>query len=385
MDGNAMEERPGSPKGGILVVGPIPPPYHGVTVSVELLLIALRGAGIPFHHCDISDRRDISSVDRLDWRNLTLGIRHLFGYLCWLPRRSIKAVYLPLCQTKLGFVRDLAFLLPARLFGKVRILHMHGSRFRKVYQSCGPILRWLVRAAIGGKSHILVLGDSLRGMFDGIADSGKIHTVPNGIDGDKVAAQAECRAASYSACKGDKQVLYFGSLTAAKGVHDALEAAAKVAHSHKDVKFTFAGGFRYPDDRTRAEEIVRDNGLEDRVTILGITTGAEKVRVFVESDVFLFPSHDEGQPLVLLEAMAAGLPIVTTSVGAIAETVANGENGFVVRPREPELLAQALEKLLSDGELRRKMSKNNLLRYRQVYTMASLSRRLSEVIQRAML
>ncbi len=362
----------------LLVVGPTPPPYQGVSVCTELLLDVLTKEQIEFRHLDISDRRDLENIDKMDWINLFLGLKHLAVYLFMLLISPGQAVYLPLCQTKLGFLRDAAFLVPARVLGRRRILHMHGARFRSMYDSCGPLLRCLVRFYLGGNSYVLVLGESLKNLFAGLIPEDHLWAVPNGIDGETLVA-AERRVSSNENDESGCCILFFGALTAAKGLHDALHAAAQVAKQHARANFVFAGGFRYPEDRELSHKIVSENGLDGRVTFHGVTIGEGKVRLFSEADIFLFPSHDEGQPLVLLEAMAAGLPVVTTAVGATSETVLAGTNGFVVPVGDIDMMVAVLGKLVQDAELRRRMSEESRKRYRDLFTREQFANRLAEV------
>jgi glycosyltransferase involved in cell wall biosynthesis len=97
------------------------------------------------------------------------------------------------------------------------------------------------------------------------------------------------------------------------------------------------------------------------VRLVPPVSGEEKLACFERADVFVFPSHYEGMPMAVLEAMAAGLPVVATSVGGIPELVADGVNGILIAPRAPRDLSAALEKLCKDARLRSEMGHKNIL------------------------
>jgi glycosyltransferase involved in cell wall biosynthesis len=101
------------------------------------------------------------------------------------------------------------------------------------------------------------------------------------------------------------------------------------------------------------ESAVLRDGLSQRVELLGAR--ADVPDLLARSDVFVLSSRSEGFPVSVLEAMAAGLPVVATDVGGVAEAVEDGETGFLVPTADPEAFARALDRLLVDGELRRRM------------------------------
>ena len=105
----------------------------------------------------------------------------------------------------------------------------------------------------------------------------------------------------------------------------------------------------------RAREMARSLGFEDALETPGWVVGEEKELLLKRAWVFTLPSHWEAMPMAVLEAMAAGLPVVATRVGGVPAAVADGESGILVEPRDPERLAEALVRLLRDSALRKAM------------------------------
>jgi glycosyltransferase involved in cell wall biosynthesis len=115
------------------------------------------------------------------------------------------------------------------------------------------------------------------------------------------------------------------------------------------------GGYHRP----RLESLAEELGITEYVGFLGrIPFGPELFRIYREADIFVLPSLSEGIPKTLLEAMASGLPIVATRVGGIPDVIRDGETGLLVGPRSPEQIARAVERLIADSLLRRKVIQN---------------------------
>jgi glycosyltransferase involved in cell wall biosynthesis len=118
-----------------------------------------------------------------------------------------------------------------------------------------------------------------------------------------------------------------------------------------------AGG--RPDDATgqRLEQAIDDAGIADRTELPGVVDVEEKADLYTRSDIFCFPTHyeAEGMPLVILEAMSAGLPVVSTTWRSIPNVVTDGHDGALVEPGDTGALAHHLARLSIDEALRQTM------------------------------
>jgi glycosyltransferase involved in cell wall biosynthesis len=156
--------------------------------------------------------------------------------------------------------------------------------------------------------------------------------------------------------RGDRAVLFVGRLSAHKGVYDLFDAIPRVIERYPDARFVLVGVA----ESDAMERVIRAEaerrGITPRVTFLGSLEGHEKAAAFVTSQMIVVPSWSEAFPLVIPEAMAAGLPVIATAVGAIPDFVKDGEDGFLIAPKDPRMLADRICWLLDDEGLRRRIS-----------------------------
>jgi glycosyltransferase involved in cell wall biosynthesis len=211
-----------------------------------------------------------------------------------------------------------------------------------------------------------VLGESLRGVLDGILPPSRIAVVPNGTP------DPGPRHGSAGGVVG----IYLGQLYPRKGALEALEAALIVIRQRPEARFVFAGECPDPSVRQRFERVIAET--DGRIELRPPVTGREKDELLLSSRFLLFPpARQEGHPRVVLEGMAAGLPVITTDRGAIAETVVDGECGFVLTSPVPSELAERIIDLYDGDGLRDRMGKAARARYLERFTQESADRALA--------
>ena len=155
-------------------------------------------------------------------------------------------------------------------------------------------------------------------------------------------------------------VLYVGRLASGKGLPELVSAARTVVDRHQDPALRFVLVGKGP-LLSRLRHLVSEAGLQGQFRFWGDITAErrdELVRLYSRSSIFVLPSHHEGMSTVLLEAMACGLPVVSTAVGGAPEVVVDGENGLLVPPQNPKALAEALLTLLGDNRLCQRLGRN---------------------------
>jgi len=361
----------------ILLIGPTPPPYHGVSVSMQTLLTSPLAESFRLMHLDISDRREISHVDQPDLHDVFLFIKQFLRSFALILRERPALCYLPISQTRLGFFRDSLFMLPALLSRIPVIVHLHGANFDTMYSGSGLFWRVYMGFILRRVSHFIVLGEMLRPIFNRWASPDKISVVSNGVSLDT----DQNKPARVSRNNGKPfRVIFLSSLNRQKGLFVLLQAVPLVLKEKTDVEFFIAGPWWGDKTRKEAEEFVRAFGLARNVFFIGRVTGRQKCNFLRTGDVFVFPGvQQEGQPITVLEAMGAGLPVIATDRGCLRETVIDGITGFIVPPGSPEALAKKVIELIHCPALLESMAANALKRVESLYTAERFASRMSEV------
>jgi glycosyltransferase involved in cell wall biosynthesis len=362
----ADARRTSSRRPRILVVGPVPPPLHGVTVMTAALLEGAVGTGLEMIHFDTSDHRSINNVGTFDFRNTGLALRHIarFARVLWETHPDL--VYLPLSQGLAGFTRDAAFLVTARLFSIRAVAHAHGAQYQTFYRRMPAAARGLMRFCMARVYLVIVLAESLRGQFDGwAAPPGGVVVVPNGVRDEWPGGPPR------HTLQEGATVLVLGALIPQKGFLDLLDAAPIVLSAVPGARFVFAGEPVW--DATTAAHVnaaLSRSSVAEATTFAGAVGLAERRRLLETADIVVFaPRWDEGQGLVALEAMSAGLPLVATTSGGLAETVRDGVEAIVVPRHDPQAIAAAVTTLLQDPGLRASMGQAARERYENEYTL----------------
>lgn len=341
----------------LVVIGPVPPPYHGVTVSTALILRSPILAGsFDVEHLDTSDRRPTATIGRWDLTNIWLGLRATWR-LAAIPRHSGGVVYLPLSQNVPAFLRDSLYVHMARLRGWRVAAHLRGSELRDLYEAQPAPLRAWMRLTLRRLDSVAVMGPSLRRVFEGLVPPERIAVVPNGTPDPGVNGSG----------RDSNTVLFLSNLWRRKGVVEAVEAACLVLREQPSARFLFVGDWQDASFRRTVEERAQEAG--DAVRFLPALSGDDLRGVLSEAGILLFPpSGAEGHPRVVLEGIAAGLPIVTTRRGCIPDTVDDGESGFLLEHPDPAEIADRLLLLMRDGELRDRMGRAARTRYLERFT-----------------
>jgi len=183
-------------------------------------------------------------------------------------------------------------------------------------------------------------------------DEEKIRIVPNGVDTEKFQPSNQAAAKQELKLDAAPTVLFMGSLVPRKGLLYLVEAAKTVVKQQTDARFLIVGSGPQKEQITAA---VASAGLSGNFVFLGNLPENQLVAAYNAADVFVLPSVQEGQGIVLLEAQACGKPVAAFGIGGVNEVVRGGETGFLSRPGDIAGLAEALMRLLGDGALRGRM------------------------------
>jgi glycosyltransferase involved in cell wall biosynthesis len=259
-------------------------------------------------------------------------------------------------SSKAGFLGRLA-ALAART--RVRLFTVHGWAFKAHGGPTGALYRWADRFMSPLTTLTICVSQSERaaGVAARTCRVERTVVIPNAID---------VEGAPQASLDGDPpRILTVGRLAHPKDPLTLVRALAALGQRPFSLAFVGDGP-----DRHELEEEVRTLELGHRVALLGEIRDVPEL--LARADVFVLSSRSEGAPLSILEAMAAGLPVIASDVGGVGELVVNGETGLLVPPGDPTRLAHALARLLDDRALRVQLGAAGRARARERFDLAAL-------------
>ena len=173
------------------------------------------------------------------------------------------------------------------------------------------------------------------------------------------------------------RLLFVGRLAAVKGLPVLLESISALKRAIPDLTLTVVGD---GEDRAMLEALSTEMGLMEQVQFVGYKSQAEVRQYLQETDVFVLPSFAEGVPVVLMEALMSGVPVVATQIAGVSELVEDGVSGFLVSPSDRQALCDRIQTLLLDGRLRQQFGEQGVAKVSEQFDATKESRKLADLI-----
>lgn len=265
-----------------------------------------------------------------------------------------------------AFWEPLLYAQVAKLLGKPAVVRFGGS-FDKFYASSTPSQQKAIERALQVPDALVVLSEWWKDHFSQYVDRSKIHVIPNAVPTPPIPEDRSIRP--------DKPVVLFiaGFEAKRKGIDAMLELVERL---HQKAHFLFIA---VTDEVT---ELIENKGLTKHIEIHGVQTRQDLKEIFYpRADIFMLPSFGEGFPNSMLEAMAAGLPTITTPVGAIPEVLIPEKHGFINEPTDVEGFHRDLSYLIEHPIERREMGQNSYDLVRTEYHLDTVFERYTNLWQ----
>lgn len=263
-----------------------------------------------------------------------------------LSRHSIRIAHLHVASRQ-SFWRKSILVTICRIFGVRTILHLHGGGFMRFYgEESGYIVRRCIEYVFNHVDHIIVLSPQWKRDVADFTTNKHVTVIYNAV---LIPELDERPDADF-----EPRIVFLGRLGKPKGIYDLLEAFQEIEKVIPACKLDVAGDGELERARAYSDEL----GLGGSVSILGWIDSSEREKLLSNAALFVLPSYAEGMPMSLLEAMAAGLPVVTTNVGGIPDLVTDGIEGIVVEPGDVSALVEAMASILLDSELGDRLGKS---------------------------
>ena len=344
----------------VLLIGPSIEGTPGGMATVLRELLAAAMPGVRFRHLQ-------SHTEGRATQKLALAARALADFA---RSDDFDVVHIHVASGA-SFYRKSLFVLAAQQRRKPVILHVHGADFDAFFQRALAPMRWYIRRIFACCARVVVLSESWRSFFHQYIIPTGVVVLPNGVDARRFASAGPAAA--------PHTFLFLGRLGARKGVYDLLAAVAQVRQARPDtpLQVLLAGD----GEEAEVQQLIDQQNLQAQVTVLGWVGDADKPALFRRAATLVLPSYHEGLPMALLEAMAAGLVVVSTHVGGIPELVEEGVNGFLLQPGDVTGLAQHLQRLMEQPDLVREIAARNREKIQQHYNLPTLNQHLRTLYQ----
>ena len=271
--------------------------------------------------------------------------------------------------------RGTACVLARKLFGIPCVVWGRGSDVYLPWRFKEVLSKFVLRNA---DALIALTGHMKQKMIELLGkERCDIFVIPNGIDYEFFSSYLGKQGSVTSEPGNNKKVvLYVGRLDPVKGVRYLVQAMGILRdRGLRNAKLLIVGD---GSEKKYLEELVKKLGLEDYVVFAGKVSHEKIPEYMALADVFVLPSLSEGFPTVVLEAMAMGLPVIASRVGGLPWIIKDGDNGFLVEPRNPHEIAEKITFLLINDDLRTYISRRNIEKARE-YSWENIVKKLEKV------
>jgi glycosyltransferase involved in cell wall biosynthesis len=359
MNGNLGKKR-------LLLIGLLPPPVGGVAAIYESLIDSNLSDIFDLRILNISSgnsRKALRNRGRFSigkiFKTFFLLARLVRTLLRWRPH----AIYLSFNSTRWAGYRDSLFIRTAHSFGVKIVIRFENCRLVDYYENGSKRRKRRIVRTFGLVDSIHVGNPHMKKSISNVLPKNKIVAFPTGIDGSALSAIAAERENRNPTGK----ILFLGNLIVEKGIMELIEAFDVVAAAEPECELTLAGPWVGKDKQRIIERIDR-SPFKSGIHLPGVVSGEAKLDLFREADVFIMPTHlQEGCSSALIEASAAGLPVITCEVGGIPSTIRHGKGGFFVPVGGIDEIVESTKILFHNKALYRRFSRFNVRRFKRLF------------------
>lgn len=349
----------------VLLVGKGPPDRGGIPSYLDILLSSPLAAQHDLRFLNLA-HAGVPEGGRFTAGNIGRTARDVAAVFRAARGRDVVHIHTALAPT-VTVLRAGLLALAGRAGGCAVVVHAHGGAIQ--FWLTNRRRRFVLRLAMRPADRVAAVWTAGRDALERVLPSGRVTLVDNGVrveeDGGPVVGSRDDRP---------PRILFVGLLTPRKGVLDLLAASRLLRDRGIVHELWLLGGT--PDEGPAAEAEIRA-ALDGEARLLGTFPPEAMPARYAEADVFCLPSWWEAMPLSVLEAMASGLPVVATDVGDVARAVLDGVTGRVVPSKNPQALADALEPLLGNSDLRHRMGAAGRARVTASFSSAATAAQVS--------
>ncbi len=362
----------------LLFILHLAPPVHGAAVAGGFIKDStLINETFDSTYINLATASSLADIGKTGFKKIFVIVELWYKVLLALKSQNFKLCYLTINAKGPAWFKEMGIVALVKLFQVPIIYHYHNKGVAENVTTA--INKKLYRFQFKNARSIL-LSPLLYQDIAGFVKESEVYYCPNGIP----KASLIHKGVTDDKESNVSTILFLSNLIESKGVFVLLEACVLLKEKKIPFRCVFIGGEGDITASQFQEKVVQLN-LQDEVEYQGKKYGVEKEAAFAEAAIFAFPTYYKSEcfPLVALEAMQQALPIISTFEGAIPEIIVDGVNGFLVPQQNVEALADKLEILIRNPELRNEMGLAGTKMYEEKYTLEIFEKRLLAILQDA--
>lgn len=309
----------------------------------------------------------VSSASDISRHKVITMLKGLFRYVTVLGGAGLVYIH---TAAYTSFYRKSLFILLARLFGRKIVLHVHPSEFVDFYAVLSRLPLKYCTFVLRRVDIFVVLTEEVKRSLVRLFPGKPVHLLRNGISLQEMRDRHGIR-------RQDGELLYLGWYIREKGVYELVDAVSLLKKKGMIVHLNFFGTKSV--DQLR--EYIRAKGATDMISVNGWIGYKDKLRALYSSSMLILPSHSEGIPNVILEAMATRTPIVATFVGGMKEILRDEENALIAKVNDPADLSEKIARLLQDKDLAARLADQAYRQAQQSYDVPVIRCQFLKIIE----
>lgn len=299
-------------------------------------------------------------------RKIIRWISYLLRTLWYCLTRNIGTIVMTHSFFRGPFLKDSAFLWLGSLLRKRLIVWVHMDPNRLGLDQSSKLFKWYARKVLQLPDRWVACAPRLPQTWPQEFDRAKITPIFNAIE-DEESNLSKVVSSSV-------RVTFLSAMTDEKGWKDLFSVAQAICREHDDVVFGFYGGPGAGETNETIRSAFECSEFPHRITWHGAVDKLQKRQMFSVTDIFCLPSWTEAFPLVVLEAMAQGIPVIASNVGGIPDAVAHATNGWLFPARDRVALENVLIEAINHPELLKCIGEKNRNDFVQKFTLAGFDR-----------
>lgn len=356
----------------LCMIGAFPPPINGSAIAFETLAEANEiKSKFKIYKINFMEKKHFTGKREIIYK-MFLNLHLISTFRKLVIKESIDIFYLCLSTSNRGSIRDsiIVDIIKRNAPSAKLIVHHHGGSFKSFYEGSSPRKKKIIKKYLNYADRVIVLTEKLSLMFKDIVPECKVKIVSNAVrDCDRLDNKRLDDKFALLKQKKCINIIYLSNMIKSKGYIKVLDAAVLLKKDDLKVNFTFAGEFKKSKEKDTYYQYIKKSHLENDVSYIGSVDGMDKKNLLFKGDIFVLPTlyPHEGQPISILEAMASGMPVVTTAQGGISDVIRNGINGIIVEECTSEQISYAIKYLVHNRDYIEMIGRNNIKEVEQKY------------------